>query len=242
MLIQYPSGSPCQPTSLTLSSIFLFLNMFTTFATVTNMGRPAATEEQRKQQRNRIRAAAADIYQEEGIGALSVRAIAKRAGVSTGLLYSYFSNVSDLMRSLWLRPVAEFGHRVTAIVQTQPEPLDRIKALLVGYAAWAHEHPDVYRGVLLLVRPPRADDPEPQDLDSLPLHCALRDAVTEGQQSGQVRSGDADEIAQVLWAGIHGAIALPVNLDRYAITPSPELAPLMIDALMTSLAPTEGTA
>ncbi len=213
-----------------------FLNAFMGVTTLVAMGRPAATAEQRRQQRNRIRAAAAEIYEEEGIGALSVRSIATRAGVSTGLLYSYFNDVSDLMRTLWLRPVAEFSRRVTTIVEAQPEPLSRIEALLVGYVAWAHEHPDVYRGVLLLVRPPTSTSPERQDLATLPLHRALRDAVTEGQRVGKVRAGDPDEMAQVLWAGVHGALALPVNLDRYAIMPSPELAPLMITALIASLA------
>lgn len=199
------------------------------------MGRPAATADQRRQQRNRIRSAAGEIYQEQGVGALSVRSIAARAGVSTGLLYSYFDDVSDLMQTLWSRPVAEFSRRVTTIEEAQPEPISRIEALLTGYVAWAHEHPDVYRGVLLLVRPPTSSDPERRELDSLPLHRALRDAVTEAQRTGRVRVGDPGEIAQVLWAGVHGALALPVNLDRYAVTPSSELAPLMIAALMMSL-------
>ncbi len=201
------------------------------------MGRPSATPEQRKQQRNKIRAAAADIYQEEGLTGLSVRAVAKRAGVSTGLLYSYFTDVSDLLRSLWLRPVAEFGRRVVAIEETQPDPRKRIEALLTAYVAWAHEHPDVYRGVLLLVRPPGPEQLDVEPVASLPLCRALRDAIAEGQRQGSVAGGDPDLLAQTLWAGAHGAIALPVNLDRFDVAPSSQLGPLMIATLMASLTP-----
>ena len=85
------------------------------------MGRPAATDAQRDEQRNRIRRAAAELYQEGGTPALSVRAIARRAGVSTGLLYSYFTDLSELLRSLWLRPVAEFGREVDALAAAEPD-------------------------------------------------------------------------------------------------------------------------
>lgn len=206
------------------------------------MVRPAATNSQREEQRNRIRRAAAEIYQEGGIPALSVRAIARRAGVSTGLLYSYFVDLSDLLQSLWTRPVAEFGREVAAIVDAEPDPVTRIERLLVAYVAWAHDHPDVYRGVLLFVRPPTSPSPDRQPLDELPFHRALCAALAEAQAEDRVRSGDPAELAQVLWAGVHGALALPVNVDGYAIEPPAELATAMITALIRSLdlIPTRG--
>lgn len=199
------------------------------------MGRPAATSSQREEQRNRIRRAASELHQEGGLPALSVRAIAKRAGVSTGLLYSYFADMSELLRSLWLRPVAEFGRDVDAIVAAEPDPLARVEALLTAYVEWAHTNPDVYRGVLLFVRPPTSPTPDRQPVDDLPLHRALRIAVEEGQATGHIRAGDPSELAQVLWSGVHGSLALAVNVDTYAIAPSADLAPAMIHALMRSI-------
>lgn len=207
------------------------------------MARPAATDEQRSEQRRRIRHAAVEIYNEDGASAVSARAIAKRAGVSTGLLYSYFSNMSELMRSIWIRPVAEFGDEVDDIVAAHLNPLDRIQALLVGYVAWAQRHPEAYRGVLLYVRP--AGSPvERGPVDALTLPRALRIAIADGQAAGLVADGDPSELAQVLWAGVHGALALPINLDRFDITPAVDLAPAIISVLMrsiTSPAPTNGT-
>ncbi len=155
------------------------------------MGRPAATETQRLEQRNRIRHAAAEVYREGGIPALSVRAIAKRAGVSTGLIYSYFADLSELLRSLWMKPVDEFGRQVETIVAAHPDPLARVEALLTAYVGWAHAHPDVYRGALLFVRPPTSPSPERQPVDELPLHRALCTAIASGQAMGSIRPGDA---------------------------------------------------
>lgn len=200
------------------------------------MARPAATEDQRQEQRNRIRHAAARLHRERGTSALTVRAVAKEAGVSTGLIYRYFANMSDLMRSIWIGPVAEFGRQVEAIVADEADPVTRIEALLNAYATWASANPEVLRGLLLFVRPDHAAElPEPQEPDELALHQALRSAIAEGQTTGLIRPGDPTAQAQLLWAGVHGALALPINLDRYAITPSAELAPAMIATLVTSL-------
>lgn len=199
------------------------------------MARPAATADQREEQRNRIRHAAAELYREGGVSALSVRAVAKRAGVSTGLLYRYFADMSELMRSLWIGPVVEFGHEVEAIAAAEPDPLARIEALLTAYARWVGANPDVHRGVLLFVRPDSTGLPAPVDPDTLALHRALRTAVADGQATDRIRAGDPTELAQVLWAGMHGALALPVNFDRYAIAPPSDLAPAMIATLLASL-------
>lgn len=199
------------------------------------MGRRAASIDERKEQRDRIRRAAANLYDEGGLPALSVRAIARRAGVSTGLLYSYFADMSDLMRSLWLRPVGEFADEVAAIVESESDPLVRIEQLLGAYVAWVHRHPEVHRGVLLFVRPPTGDTLSQQPVDQLALPRALRSAVIEGQKTATIRAGDPDELAQVLWAGVHGALALPINLDRWEFVPPDELATAMIDTLVASL-------
>ena len=60
------------------------------------MPRPALTEEQRRETRRQIRQAASDMYAENGLSDISARAIAKRAGVSVGTIYSHFANLTDL--------------------------------------------------------------------------------------------------------------------------------------------------
>ncbi len=199
------------------------------------MARPAASDEQRAEQRNRIRRAAAELYRQDGLPGLSVRAVAARAGVSTGLLYSYFANLSELLRTLWMGPVGELGRTLAAIESAEEEPVTRIERLLEAYIAFTIEHPDVHRGLLLFVRPPSSPSPTPADPDGLVLHAALRRAITEGQRTGAVRAGDPAMVAQVLWSGVHGALGLPVNVDSYALTPGPELAAAMVATLLSAI-------
>ena len=90
------------------------------------MARPRATEEQREAQRQRIRAAAREIYESSG-GAerVSIRRVAARAGVSQGTIYSYFTDRTELLRSLWLEPVQEASRGLERVAAEISDPVER---------------------------------------------------------------------------------------------------------------------
>ncbi|MDJ0788155.1 MAG: TetR/AcrR family transcriptional regulator [Myxococcota bacterium] len=199
------------------------------------MARPAASPEQKDLQRARIRRAAAEVYAEKGIAGVSARAIAVRAGISTGTIYSYFANLQELMRSLWLEPVARANERLEAAARAHADPVERIRALLAGYFEFAQANPDVYRGAFLWVRPDSACPAEVEPLAELPFHRLLCEALTEGQAAGSIREGDVDELAQLLWAGVHGAISLPVHFDIYTVESADRLAPAMVSLIVRSI-------
>ncbi len=199
------------------------------------MARPSATEAERAGQRRRLRRAAADLHREGGPGAVSVRSVAKRAGVSTGLLYSYFANLSELMRSLWMAPIVELGASLAAAEEAEADPLERIRRLLETYVEFTLTNEETHRGLLLWVRPPNSTTDRNDDPDELMLFSSLRRAVEAGQANGDVRDGDSRVLAQLLWSGIHGALALPINIDTYDLVGGPAMATEMINVLINSI-------
>lgn len=166
---------------------------------------------------------------------MSVRAVAKRAGVSTGMLYSYYANLSALMRSLWMVPISELGRSLAEVEAAEPDPIERIRRLLETYVDFAVTHDETHRGLLLWVRPPDSTTDRNDDPDDLMLFAALRRAVDDGQAAGVVRSGDPRLLAQVLWSGVHGALALPINIDTYDLAAGPQVAGEMITSLIRSI-------
>ena len=115
---------------------------------------------------------------------MSVRAVAQRAGVSTGLLYSYFANLSDLMRSIWMVPIAELGRSLTAVEASEPDPLQRIRRLLETYVDFTIADDETHRGLLLWVRPPNSTTDRNDDPNELMFFSSLRRAVEAGQSAG----------------------------------------------------------
>ena len=167
---------------------------------------------------------------------MTVRAIAQRAGISTGAVYSHYSSLAELAQSLWQAPLAKANALFRTIAEEEPDPLARIERLLSAYADFAHEHPDFLRGAMLFVRPAPLDGDDRQPLESLDFYRLLVDAVTAGQYEGQVRPGDSEQLALGAWATIHGALALPVNLDRFEFGAPREVSAIAREAALSRLA------
>ncbi len=200
------------------------------------MPRPALTDEQRRQTRRVIRRAAAELYARDGPSSISARRIAETAGVSVGTLYSYFDNLTELMQSLWKEPVWRLINELEAALADIDDPLEKLRTLLETYARFSREQRAVYRGAFLFVRPASEQQPDRVALDDDRFFRLLRGTVLAAQQRGVARTGDPDMLAQTVWSGVHGAIALPQNMDRLALAPPEEAVQPMIEAMLEWLA------
>ncbi len=196
------------------------------------MPRPALTDEQRSATRRKIRKVAAELYAQNGFADISARKIAEAAGVSVGTLYAYFDNLTQLMQSLWKEPAARMIEDLVAVQQRIDDPLDRLRALLETYAQFAVDQRPVYRGAFLFVRPASHDKPTQVSLDDDRIFRVFRDTIQAGQQQGLFRAGDLNQLTQALWAGLHGAIALPLNIDRLALDDREASVRQMIELLL----------
>lgn len=196
------------------------------------MPRPALTEEQRRETRRRIREAAARLYAEDGMRNISARQIAQSAGVSVGTIYSYFNNLTELMHSLWKRPVSNLIRDFELALSELDNPIDRVRSFMETYTNFAITHRNLYRGAFMYVRPESHDKPDPVALDDDRFFSLLCNSVRDAQDQGLIRNGEPQALAQILWAGLHGAIALPMNLDRLALDPPEDAAKRMIETLL----------
>lgn len=104
------------------------------------MGRPAKFDE------GRILDAALAVAAEDGPGAATIGAIAKRLGAPSGSLYHRFGSRDLLLASLWIRTVRRFqGGYVAALGRGDAE------AAALHTPRWSRERPDE-AAVLLLYR------------------------------------------------------------------------------------------
>lgn len=199
------------------------------------MPRTPATVAQRHEESSRIREAASKIYADKGIAAISARAVAQEAGVSVGKIYAYFNSLTELMQSLWQGRVQKLSEKLLRVAKAKSDPIDRIRSILETYVAFAQNNPDLYKGALMFVRPDDLPKPEQHSALDLPIMALLVEAIGEGQKAGSIRDGSPVRIAQLLWAGVHGALALPVNIDRFAFSDVACLTRDMVEALMGHL-------
>lgn len=163
---------------------------------------------------------------------ISIRDVIEEAGISIGTFYKYFENRADLAQTLWAEPVGRLRDDMQASVDAATGPVDKVRALLDHYVRFALENDRLFRSAFLLVRDEANRPPDPEDLSQETFYRNLCEAFREGQKGGQFKPFDPDMMAQIFWAGIHGSLALPINLDRYRFAPREVLVASMIDKLM----------
>jgi len=143
-----------------------------------------------------------DLVTREGAQALSLREIARRAGVSHGAPRRYFPTHLELLSAIARRGFDDLGSRVTPTIgDSTRTPRARIAALALTYLDFALTHRGMYELMF------RHDLLESSRLGlretSLPLFGALVDLV------GQARpEADAPVVAGALWANLHGIAQL----------------------------------
>src|SRR5215510_10546597 len=87
------------------------------------------TRPTRAETRQQLFEAAAQVFQEQGIGAASIDAIAETAGLTRGAFYSNFANKDELIVAMLEAHVDRSVQFHREVLEHHPEPVDFLKAL-----------------------------------------------------------------------------------------------------------------
>lgn len=167
----------------------------------------------------------------EGAAALTLREIARRAGVSHGAPRRYFPTHLELLSAIARRGFTDLAGRVEAtLADAPPNPRARVTALGRVYLEFALDNRGMYELMF------RHDLLESGQLGlretSLPLFGLLADLV------GRVRpEADARMVAGALWANLHGIAQLWGWGSLQLATACQDFAPLLHSALDAHLGP-----
>lgn len=93
--------------------------------------------------RERIVAAAAELFYRNGYESTTLDAVAERLGVTKPFIYSYFKSKPDLLAEICSRGIASSLGAIDAVMQAHRKPTDRLRALgqaFVGAVLGNQEH------------------------------------------------------------------------------------------------------
>ena len=175
-------------------------------------------ERHRQDLSTKILAAARELLLSQGVAGLSMRNLAAKVGYSATAIYSYFADKNAVLRAL-LDADCEALRRALDSAATEPDPLDRLRMIGRGYVEFAFKNPGHYRVLMMTEVQPGVMDDNPRRGDpAQDAYALLRQATDAAIQAGRFRPefNDPDQVAQVIWAGIHGIVSLHLNLGREA--------------------------
>lgn len=142
------------------------------------------------------------------MGALTLRPIGLRLGVSRTALYRHFTDKRALLAA-----VATEGFRLLTerlLDAWKAGGVRRFNAMGVAYIRFAMANPSHYR---VMFGGFVDDRPRDEDLtrESTTAFQALVDAIVALQKEGAVRKDDPLRLAQFIWAAVHGVSMLIID-------------------------------
>lgn len=173
--------------------------------------------------RQALLAAAVATLDEVGADGLSLREVARRAGVSHAAPAHHFAGKAGLLTAV----AAEgFGILVSYLASAQPggagQPADQLAALGRAYAQFAEENPGRFE---VMFRPGllHAGDPAFQRAGDAAFQ-ALRDHIATCQRRGWREQAPTDALAAAAWALAHGIAVLRMQGSLARHYPDPSLS------------------
>jgi AcrR family transcriptional regulator len=153
--------------------------------------------------------AAADIVDNQGATALSMREVARNIGYTVGALYLVFTNLDDLIVHVNERTVIELRNALEKIRGKNEDPRQSLRLLVAAYLGFALLRTARWR----LVFEHRLPQGQPAPPTYSGHTAALFAMVAEHLRACGVRSNghSLDEISTALWSGVHGACMLAVT-------------------------------
>ena len=170
--------------------------------------------------------AALAIVSASGAGALSLRELARAAGVSHAAPYRHFASREALLVALATEGFLGLGAAMEARARGLTDPRARFLAIGIGYVTYAVEHPGHFRIMFSRELHEGVEDPALAAAGE-PTLMTLVEAVAVGQEAGLVRAGDPRAMAVPAWSMVHGLAMLLVDGQLSALfddAPSADVA------------------
>lgn len=158
---------------------------------------------------DRLVQVALELLAKEGIESLTLRSVARRAGVSHGAPARHFRSLSDLraeVAATGFRTLSEAIEKSNAATSAEVDPMPRLAAAGRAYVDCALANP----GLFALMFRTGDLDPNNESLvrDADAAFERLLEHVRMAQASGWREGLDSRQLAGSLWAAVHGLATL----------------------------------
>jgi len=154
--------------------------------------------------------AAQRLFIEQGVEKLNMRDVANAVEFSVGTIYLYFKDKSELLFAIQNRAFSRLAQEFDS-VSNIPHPADRLIAMNRQYLAFVFEHPELYELLFIMEGPMDAALARGETQPWATGYAAFKRvvaAVQAGMDAGVFRQRDAESVALMIWAQMHGLAAL----------------------------------
>ncbi len=154
---------------------------------------------------------AIDVIAELGFAQASLSQIAKRAGISAGVISYYFAGKDDLIREVAAHVFQEGGAFIGPRVNGRDTAAATLRAFILASIDYVAEKPAYTRAVMNIIRAGRIENGQPRYDAALegPRREGFEQILRWGQEGGEFRAFDVGVMARTI---IEAVDAVPPQL------------------------------
>lgn len=199
-------------------------------------GRPPRSAADAEASRQRIVAAARDLFAAEGYRGVSMRKVAARADCLPSTLYTLFPGKRQLLHFLWESIFTDLSAALEAAYAQTPPP-GRLAALCRAHVDFWLKRPEDFLAIFLVEDPLQetGDRSFAQSSPALLQSDAYQRAIAEAQARGEVRPGEIVAIRNALLCGVQGVAYNLIAIPEFGWGDPARLKASVIDALLAGL-------
>jgi AcrR family transcriptional regulator len=158
--------------------------------------------------KNALIKAGVEILEREGVGGLSLRKVAKQAGVSHAAPYSHFADKQALIAAISTEGFKQLYSQIEAVTDmyfADPETL--LIETAWAYVQFALNAPDRFKLMFSSVLEKEKEYAEFVEISQKNFDQLVK-IVEVCQQTGALKSGASDVVAVSVWSAVHGFTSL----------------------------------
>lgn len=181
--------------------------------------------------RDDIIEAASSLLADPAAPPLTLRAVARAAGVAATSVYLHFDSIESLVLAVAERRFGELVRLQEDVQSLNTDPRDRVRAGSLAYCEFGLAHPGQYQ-VMFTSQLPLPESMTVEQMPGWPAFQQLIEAVALclGEQAGPEA---AFFTAQLLWQQLHGLVSLRISRPRFPWPPLVETVITAVDRLLT---------
>jgi AcrR family transcriptional regulator len=158
--------------------------------------------------KNALIQAAIKILADEGIQELSLRKVAREAGVSHSAPYAHFTDKQALIAAISTDGYKKIYERINAIMERYPDdPLRQFIETAWAYVSFGYEEPDHFKVTFSGSVEREREYPALVEMTQKTFDM-LRQLILRCQAAGLIDSGEPDLVALTVWGLVHGFVSL----------------------------------
>jgi AcrR family transcriptional regulator len=174
--------------------------------------------------------AAVDLLEEGDETALSLRAVARRAGVSPAAPYRHYADREALVSAVAAVGYLDLAERLRA-AHPSPSTSEQLASVAVAYVQFAIDRPALFRIMF--------SEPCDRDNDDRVAATAAVSLYLRGIVERAFPQADAEALATAIWALVHGLAFL--HLDGKLDASSPTVVAARVSAAIEAMLTTAGS-